>query len=107
MELKPGTLAHLQEYCASKIEERGFKDETLHERLVMLVEEIGELAKACRKISGMYTDSDRTIINNTGEEIAGVINMIFAVGIQLNLDIEKEFLEKNAQIDKRVYSRQQ
>lgn len=73
----------------------------------MLVEEVGELAKACRKISGMYTDNERAIKNNTGEEITDVINMIFAVAIKLDLDIEKEFLEKNAQIDTRVYSRRQ
>ena len=40
-----------------------------------------------------------------GEEVADVINMIFAVGIQLGLDIEKEFVAKNKKIDKRVYGR--
>jgi hypothetical protein len=31
--------------------------------------------------------------------------MVFAVGIELGLDIEKEFIEKNEKIDKRIYAR--
>ncbi len=105
MELQPGTIKHLQEYVAEKIKARGFEDENLHERLLLLTEELGELVKACRKISGMNVDQDRETLNKTGEEIADVINMIFAVGIKLGLDIEKEFTEKNAIVDKRFYKR--
>lgn len=105
MELTPGTITHLQEYCAFKIRERGFEDETLHERLVLLMEEVGELARACRKSSGMNVDQARKVSNLTGEEVADVLNLIFAVGIQLGLDIEKEFIEKNEEVDKRVYAR--
>ncbi len=105
MELKKGTISHLQEYVAEKIKERGFEDESLHERLLLLTEELGELVNACRKISGMNVDKNREITNNTGEEIADVINLVFAVGIKLGLDIEKEFIEKNAKVDKRIYER--
>ena len=55
--LQPGTIKQLQEHVATKIKERGFEDETLHERLVLLMEEVGELAKACRKVSGMNVDA--------------------------------------------------
>ena len=105
MELKKGTISHLQEHIADKIKERGFEEESLHERLVLLMEEVGELAKACRKVSGMNVDKNREIINNTGEEVADVINMVFAVAIKLGLDVEKEFLEKNIIADKRIYER--
>jgi NTP pyrophosphatase (non-canonical NTP hydrolase) len=103
--LKLGTIQHLQEYVAEKIKERGFEDEGLHERLLMLTEEVGELINACRKISGMYVDQNREIVNKTGEELCDVINMVFAVGIKLGIDIEKEFLTKEAIIDKRKYER--
>jgi len=105
MKLKPGTIKNLQEHIAHKIKERGFEDETLHERLLLLTEELGELVNACRKISGMHVDQNREITHTTGEEVADVINLVFAVGIKLGLDIEKEFIEKNIKVDKRFYKR--
>jgi len=105
MELKSDTIKDLQEYVAYKIKERGFDDESLHERLLMLTEELGELVNACRKVSGMYVDENREIQNKVGEEVADVINMVFAVGIKLGLDIEKEFIEKESKINKRNYKR--
>ena len=105
MELKKETISHLQEYVGEKIKTRGFEDETLQERLLLLTEELGELVKACRKISGMNVDKNREIKNETGEEIVDVINLVFAVGIKLGLDIEKEFIAKEAIIDKRIYKR--
>ena len=103
--IKKGTIKNLQEYIAYKIEKRGFKDETIHERLLLLVEEIGELVNACRKITGMNCDVNRKIEVNVGEEITDVINMVFAVGIKLGLDIENEFLKKEKIVDKRFYER--
>lgn len=105
LQLKEGTIRHLQEYIAEKIKERGFEDETLQERLIVLTEELGELVKSCRKISGISVDQNREITEQPGEELADVINLTFAVGIQLGLDIEKEFREKEEEIDKRVYKR--
>ena len=105
MELQEGAISNLQKHIAAKIKERGFEDESLHERLLLLTEEVGELVKACRKISGMYTDKDSKNTNVVGEELADVINMVFAVGIKLGLNIEKEFVEKNAKVDKRIYER--
>lgn len=104
MELSEGTLKHLQEYIASKIKERGFEDESVHERLLLLSEEVGELIKACRKLTGMNVkDGEQQTI--AGEEVADVINMIFAVAVKLGIDVEKEFLEKEEKIGKRVYRR--
>ena len=105
MELQEGTIKHLQEYIAQKVRERGFEDESLHERLLLLTEELGELVHACRKISGMNVDQNREITDKVGEEVADVLNLIFAVGIKLGLDIEKEFIEKEKIIDQRVYKR--
>ena len=105
MELKQETIKHLQEYIGFEIKERGFKDETLYERLLLLTEELGELVNACRKISGMNVDQNRKITNQVGEEIADAINMVFAAGIELGIDIEKEFIEKNKKVDQRFYKR--
>ncbi|MFA5030864.1 MAG: hypothetical protein WC495_04710 [Patescibacteria group bacterium] len=103
--LKKGTIRSLQTYVDAKIISRGFDDESLHERLLLLVEEIGELTKACRKISGMNVDTKKKNFSTVGEEVTDCINMLFAVGIELGLDIEKEFVKKEKIVDKRFYRR--
>ncbi len=105
MNLEKNSIKSLQKYIAYKIKERGFEDETLHERLVLLMEEVGELAKACRKVSGMNVDQNREIKNNVGEELADVLNLLFAVAIKLDVDVEKEFLSKEKKVDERIYKR--
>lgn len=105
MKLKKGTIKHLQKYIEEKIKERGFEDETLHERLLLLIEELGELIKSCRNISGMNVDINRKIPDKVGEEIVDVINMVFAVAAQLKIDVEKEFILKEKIVDKRIYKR--
>ena len=49
----------LQEYIVKKGKERGFSSETLHERLLILVEEIGELMKAVRKTDNGFLDKSK------------------------------------------------
>lgn len=95
----------LQTYIAQKIEDRGFKDETLQERLLLLFEEVGELANAIRHKTQMNVDKNKAARNQVGEEVADIINLIFAVAIKLELDVAKEFLEKEAIIDKRTYTK--
>ncbi|NQU77319.1 hypothetical protein HQ544_01330 [Candidatus Falkowbacteria bacterium] len=104
-ELKPGTLKHLQEYITYKMKERGFEDETLHERLLLLAEEVGELIHASRRLSGMNVDQRRENTEDIGEEITDVINMIFCVAIKFNLNVEKEYYKKEKIINKRFYQR--
>lgn len=105
IELKKGTIKHLQEYVGEKIKERDFEDETLRERLILLMEEVGELARASRQVSAMNVDAKSGRKNTVGEEITDVLNMLFAVGIELGIDIEKEFYKKEAKVDKRFYKR--
>ena len=105
MNLPEGTIKNLQEYIAAKVKERGFDDESLHERLLLLAEEVGELIHACRKTSGMHTDQNRPTDEHPEEEIIDVLNLIFAVAVKMGVDVESEFLKKEAIIDKRSYSR--
>lgn len=101
MKLKTGTIKQLQEYISYKDGKRGFGDETVAQRLLLLTEEVGELVKACRKKIGIGVgkySNERHI----GEELADVIYMIFSTGDRLGLDIEKEFLKKDEDIDKRM-----
>lgn len=53
----------------------------------------------------MNCDVNRKINVNIGEEVTDVINMVFAVGIALGLDIEDEYLKKEKIVDARLYKR--
>ena len=98
-------IKELQEYISSKIKDRGFDDETIHERLLLLVEEVGELVNATRKLRGMNVDEKRDIPNQVGEELADVLNVLFAVVDELNIDLANEFQKKEEKIDQRTYKR--
>jgi len=104
-ELKKDTLKHLQDYVAYKIKKRGFEDETLHESLLLLAEEVGELIHASRHLSGMNVDQKRKNTQDIGEEITDVINMIFCVAIKLGIDVEQEYYKKEKKVDARFYKR--
>ena len=103
--LKKDTIKHLQEYVAYKIKKRGFENETLHERLLLIVEEIGELVKDCRHLSGMNVNQNSEHKVDVGEEVADVLNLLFAVAIKLNLNIEEEYRKKEKIVDGRFYKR--
>lgn len=102
--LKENTIRDLQKHISDRTKNLGFDDETLQERLLLLFEEVGELLKACRKTGIGHiksTEKERDI----GSEIADVLTMLFAVADKLKIDVEKSFLKKEKEIDKRIYSR--
>jgi NTP pyrophosphatase (non-canonical NTP hydrolase) len=103
IKLKPGTIKELQRYIDAKIKERSFEKESLNARLLLLSEEFGEVIKSVRHLTGAKVKKDKKVKDNIGHELADVINLIFAVGIKLDLDIEKDFLEKEKIIDARKY----
>lgn len=51
------TLADLQQYVRDMVAERGFKDD-VQNKFMMLIEEVGEFAKASRKHAGMRYATD-------------------------------------------------
>ena len=95
----------MQENIDDNIKRWKFDDESLHERLLLLTSELGELIEDCRKISGMRTDHKRSLKSDAGENVVDVIQMAFAVAIKLGVDVEEEYVKKVAKINKRRYKR--
>ena len=107
IKLAEGTLRKLQDYISAKIKERGFEDESLEERLLILTEEMGELVWICRRVYGIghvKKEKGKTK-EDVASEMADIINMLFAVADCLDLDLEKAFYKKEGKIDQRVYRR--
>jgi len=51
------TLQGTQSYIEDVMDKRGFKKESLPDKFMLLIEEIGELAKSVRKQSGIAVDT--------------------------------------------------
>lgn len=101
---KTSSLAEIQDYIRSVIRIRGFENEEIEKKMLLLLEETGELAKAVRKD---YTDMavDNTKLNhysNIENEIADVFIVLTTICNKLNINLfdavynkEKENVTRN------------
>jgi NTP pyrophosphatase (non-canonical NTP hydrolase) len=93
------TLNDYQALIAGLIVERGFDSETIPEVFTLLVEEVGELAKAIRKYNGQKTHADSEV-HHVAEEIADIFWLLIDLSNRLNVDLAMAFTakeEKNKQ----------
>lgn len=88
-------LAHLQDYMRRMVEQRGFAHESPRDTMLLMVEEIGELAKAVRKTSGIKVDS-RTPAHqlNLEDELADVLIYLLVLANRCNVDLFKALRQK-------------
>jgi NTP pyrophosphatase (non-canonical NTP hydrolase) len=95
IDLKPEySLLDIQEYIKHVVETRGFADETPRDIMLLLVEEVGELAKSIRKYIGVKTDIDNNKSLSIQEEIADVFIYLVDLANSLNIDLYSAFYEK-------------
>ena len=102
-DLKKGTsLVELQNYINNVLEIRGFNNQSIELKLMLLMEEVGELAKSIRKDSTSLP-IDRCKINNYSpieEEIADVL-----IANKLQIDLYDAFLKKERENIKRKWKK--
>lgn len=96
------TLPQLQAYFAEKAKERGFDKESPQDILLLLTEELGELAKAIRKTAGIKTDVAANKYD-VEEEIADVFNYLLHLSNTLGISLEDAFEKKEAENNKRTW----
>jgi NTP pyrophosphatase (non-canonical NTP hydrolase) len=80
------SLRTLQKYVWQMNIDRGFSDDVPAHKLVVLMEEVGELAKAIRKIAGMKF-ADTTKQTELKEELADVQIMLLGLASLLDVDM--------------------
>jgi NTP pyrophosphatase (non-canonical NTP hydrolase) len=95
------TLPDLQRYIAAMVKERGHNDQ-LTAKMLLLMEEVGELAKACRKTAGMRL-ADDAAMQNAAEEAADVLIVFLGVCNILGIDIEQAFRDKEEKNKQRIW----
>lgn len=84
-------LADFQRYVAELEDERGFADQGLIEKCLLMGEEVGELFKAVRTHEGMKIDVPG---GEVGEELADVFIFVCAIANRLDIDLEAAFRAK-------------
>ena len=87
------TLRNYQEYVKEMIKERGFDKESISEIFMLLSEEIGEMAKAARRYSGLKVDDDSKK-PELEQEIADVFIYLLDICNYFDIDLEKAFRDK-------------
>ncbi len=80
----------------------GFNSESVEQKFLLLIEEVGEFAKAARKHIGMKTGSHSKDFH-LEEEAADVFYVLTDVANKLNIDLEKALEKKLKEFKKRKY----
>lgn len=96
------SLKKLQQYIWQMNSDRGFNTEDPSKKLVMLMEEVGELAKAVRKVAGMkFTDSTKQ--TELKEELADVQIVLLGLAGLLKIDMFDAVIAKETKNRKRSW----
>ena len=96
----------IQSYIKEVMQIRGFNKEKSSDKILLLVEEVGELAKAIRK-NEKKLGIDKTKEYNYSSiesEIADVFIVLLSICDILNIDLLKAFLNKEEENIKRIWS---
>lgn len=91
------SVKELQEYARQMMKTRGFDKEDIKDTMILLTEEIGELAKALRKTIGLKLDiaKDNDKYDVKGE-LADVFSYLLCMSCVLNVDLFNCYKEKEA-----------
>lgn len=101
------TLAQVQEYVKKVINLRGFSGQNIEKTMLLLTEEVGELAKAIRK-DKTEVAIDESKINNYDtieSEVADVFIVLCCICNQLNIDLFSAVKTKEEENIKRNWSK--
>lgn len=87
------TLAEYQQLIRQLAEERGFMEETVSEVFGLLVEEVGEMAKAIRKSNGQKIGA-HSKEHEVSDEAADVFVLLIDLCNRLDIDLAAAFAAK-------------
>jgi len=86
-------LKDLQNYVKKLEKIRGFDDETILGKCLMLGEKVGELFKAVRKQTGIKVDQNSKF-KDIDDELADILIFILAIANRLDINLEEAFRQK-------------
>ena len=98
------TLKDFQEYVHDLEIERGFIDQSVVQKCLLLGEEIGELFKAVRKAESISIDKQNSKLTTVEEELADILIYVCSIANRYNINLETAFRKKEEVNKKRVWS---
>ena len=98
------SIQDFQAYIAKMMQVRGFDKNSIVEEMLLLTEEVGELAKVVRKAHGMHLD-ENSVQSTAGDELADVLSYVLSIANYLNVDLEAAFRIKDEKNKKRVWQK--
>lgn len=103
---KSSSLDGVQKYIKKVIQLRGFDDQSMEKRMLMLTEEVGELAKAVRK-SLKHSVDENKITNYTSveEEVADVFIVLSSICNKLNINLIECVINKEKENARRTWKK--
>lgn len=101
--LENPNLADYQDYVHELEVERGFIDQTVLMKCLMLGEEAGELFKAVRKAEGIKLDHASAKVGGIDEELVDIFIFICSIANKYGIDLEDAFRRKEEVNKRRVW----
>ena len=98
------TLKEFQTYVHDLEVERGFIDQTVLMKCLMMGEEVGELFKAVRKQEGIKLDHASAKVGGIDEELVDIFIFLCSVANKYEIDLEDAFRRKEAINKQRTWS---
>lgn len=101
---KTATIQDYQKYISEMMKARGFDKNSIVEEMLLLTEEVGELAKVVRKAHGMHIDKN-SVQSSAAEELADVFSFVLSISNYLGVDLEQAFRTKQEKNKKRTWEK--
>lgn len=100
-----GALSRLQRHFRTLAERRGFADESPRDLVLLLVEEVGELASAVRRQKGLSCHETEAPDESVEFELADCFIYILSLANSLDIDIEQAVRRKETLNSRRTWVR--
>jgi NTP pyrophosphatase (non-canonical NTP hydrolase) len=101
-ETQNAALATYQEYVRQVMIERGFDDESVSQKFMLLMEEMGEFAQAARKQANIKVATDKSVADLC-DEAGDVFTILLDICNLLGIDLEKAFIQKEQKNQNRTW----
>ncbi|HEY4160526.1 MAG TPA: hypothetical protein VGM08_00510 [Candidatus Saccharimonadales bacterium] len=95
-------LAAYQQYVKQIMGDRGFDDERISQKFMLLLEEAGEFAQAAREKANLAQATDASV-EDLNDAAADVFAILLDICNQLNIDLEKSFIAREHKNQSRTW----